>query len=257
MKTKILFAMFVFAIMLVANQASAYYCPSTGRWLSRDPNGELGFETLHAASAAPRVGQIASTATLPPGRWAQRDPIPVGEINLPEKLATLTPRQQFALWKHKPNPDEFAFVSNHPLNSIDPLGLTEWCGTCEAYGAGIDIGLEAIECYLTSPCKDCKQEFIHVKGIFAAATAGLPVNSTKFHSCFSTPDGSDYTAFNGWARFESITVVAGGAGKTGGTIVFGDAQSDEVSNASGFDWSIAFGSGRSWVHKHSIIQPCE
>src|ERR1035437_9273324 len=31
-------------VLLTAQIASAYYCPSTGRWLSRDPVGEPGFE---------------------------------------------------------------------------------------------------------------------------------------------------------------------------------------------------------------------
>jgi RHS repeat-associated protein len=39
----IIVAMFV---LLTAQIASAYYCPSTGRWPNRDPKGELGFELL-------------------------------------------------------------------------------------------------------------------------------------------------------------------------------------------------------------------
>ena len=64
MKNKILLVLFALVVVFTTNRASAYYSPSTGRWLSRDPMGEPGFETLRAASTMPRVGQVASTASL-------------------------------------------------------------------------------------------------------------------------------------------------------------------------------------------------
>ncbi len=90
----------VLFVLLTAQIASAYYCPSTGRWLSRDPMGELGFETLCAASAVPRVGHVVSPASLPPGRWINRDAIGgKGAFN------------------------RYVFCANDPLQNIDLRGL--------------------------------------------------------------------------------------------------------------------------------------
>jgi hypothetical protein len=100
MKTKILFALFMSLVFLATNNASAYYCPATGRWLSRDPMGEPGFETLRAADVVPEVGQIASTASLPPSRLANRDPI-----------------------VEKKTPNLYGFVNNSPVDLFDIQGL--------------------------------------------------------------------------------------------------------------------------------------
>jgi hypothetical protein len=86
--------------LLTAQFASAYYCPSTGRWLSRDPMGEPGFENLRTAGAMPQVGQVASPDSLPQGRWIVRDPISTGN-----------------------DPNRYAFVHNAPVNLVDPEGL--------------------------------------------------------------------------------------------------------------------------------------
>jgi|GEM_PF-2838770 len=55
----------VLFVLLTAQIASAYYCPSTGRWLSRDPIAEPGFQALQSAAQAP----IAVTSS----RWINRD----------------------------------------------------------------------------------------------------------------------------------------------------------------------------------------
>jgi hypothetical protein len=102
MKNKIipvLFALVVFA----TNQASAYYSPSTGRWLSRDPIGEPGFEVLRASSTVPRPGQLVSTASLPPSRIFIRDMAILGKES-----------------------NRYMFVANNPENYFDLLGLDIW-----------------------------------------------------------------------------------------------------------------------------------
>lgn len=93
-KKSILVVLFV---LLTAQIAAAYYCPSTGRWLSRDPLGEPGFETLRAASIVPKVGDSISTA---PARWIQRD-----------------------ISSSKKEPNRYALVANRPITAIDFLGL--------------------------------------------------------------------------------------------------------------------------------------
>jgi len=81
-----------------AQMASAYYCPSTGHWLSRDPVGEPGFENIRAAEN----GRITSSAFLSPGRWINRDSV-----------------------KAKNGPNLYAFAGNNGINRCDVLGLKE------------------------------------------------------------------------------------------------------------------------------------
>jgi hypothetical protein len=81
----------VLFVLLTAQIASAYYRPSTGRWLSRDPIGEPGFQA---------ITQPGFSASLPPGRWVQRDPI------LETKEA-----------------NRYAFVHNNSISYADYLGL--------------------------------------------------------------------------------------------------------------------------------------
>jgi len=91
----------VLFVLLTAQIASAYYCQSTGRWLSRDPIGESGF-------------QIQQTASLPSGRWIQRDSI--GE---------------------RGGPNLYGFIANNPVNSVDELGLCNikiHCGPVKRLG---------------------------------------------------------------------------------------------------------------------------
>jgi hypothetical protein len=103
MKNKILQILFALIVVFATNQASAYYSPSTGRWLSRDPMGEPGFELLRASSAVPKVGQVASAASLPPSRLFKRDPI-VAQKEL--------------------NP--YGFLQNDSMGKIDYLGETAY-----------------------------------------------------------------------------------------------------------------------------------
>jgi hypothetical protein len=177
------------------------------------------------------------------GRWPNRDPI--GELG----WIVVTCSKDANLLADGPNP--YHFVANNPMGKVDLLGLQKWCGTCETYGAGIAIGLQFLECYLTTPCdRQCKYEYVHVKAWFGSVSASpLPVNYTQFRTCFETPEEQDHTAFNGAARFVTITVSAG-VGKTGGKVILADAESEGVDDTSGIDWSASFGAGRSWVRSH-------
>jgi hypothetical protein len=124
MKNIILPIIFAFVTLLGANTASAYYSPSTGRWLSRDPMGEPGFELLRASSAVPKVGQIASTASLPQSRTFIRDTVLKNEVNA------------------------YVLVKNDPESKVDFLGLAQtyfyWTPTPCGNGATtafIQVGL--------------------------------------------------------------------------------------------------------------------
>lgn len=84
----------VLFVLLTAQIASAYYCPSTGRWLSRDPIGEPGFQTSQMASVVPKSPQPASN------RWINRDPL-----------------------EKRGEPNLSAMAKNNLINKIDALGL--------------------------------------------------------------------------------------------------------------------------------------
>ncbi len=83
----------VLFVLLTAQIASAYYCPATGRWLSRDPIDEPGFQAL-------QVPQMPNAIQQQAARWIERDPIVA---------------QQTA------NP--YALLRNRPIRGVDRLGL--------------------------------------------------------------------------------------------------------------------------------------
>ncbi len=93
--------------------AFAFYDPTVGRWLSRDPVGEPGFQVLHAATTAPQA--IVPPPLLQQGRWAQRDAIT--NLNANEKQG---------------GANRYGFVENNPVGKIDPLGLLSWSQAGEA-----------------------------------------------------------------------------------------------------------------------------
>ena len=87
-------------VLLATQTAFAYYNPSTGRFLSRDPIGEPGFQALQRVQAVPQPTAVASSS----GRWIQRD--------------------------RPNNQNRYLFVGNNAVNSVDPLGLIKFEG-CE------------------------------------------------------------------------------------------------------------------------------
>jgi hypothetical protein len=146
----------VLFVLLTAQIASAYYCPSTGRWLSRDPIAEPGFQTSQMASVVPKSPQLA------PSRWLNRDPIgepgfelvanrfenkaktqevvhfqkglaeqmmvnPALAMRIQSQLAQL---EKSSNAKVDPSAsDPYLSVQNDPVSKIDVLGLdVEWWG---------------------------------------------------------------------------------------------------------------------------------
>ena len=97
-------------MLLTAQVAFAWYDPSSGRWLSRDPMGERGFETLRAATATQTF--VASTLLSQSGRWINRYP-PV--------------HQKPAEWREGAN--LYRAFKNSPLDNFDALGLGANCGS--------------------------------------------------------------------------------------------------------------------------------
>jgi hypothetical protein len=153
----------VFFVLLTAQIASAYYCPSTGRWLSRDPVGEPGFQVLMAAAQAP----IAATSS----RWINRDPISAQGKKTDAATAFLNAigiksRPLKPNTSSNPDADQntvnlYVFVGNDPVIVVDgsglfglpnvcrqPLPLPACSSVCDSYGNEEYPGLEvSLQCF--------------------------------------------------------------------------------------------------------------
>jgi uncharacterized protein RhaS with RHS repeats len=93
-----IYALLLGVALLTSQTVFAYYNPATGRFLSRDPVGEPGFQALQMAQGATQVGAV-----------------PVAEQS--SKSLNRGP---------KDNANTYRFVYNNPVNNIDPLGLWMW-----------------------------------------------------------------------------------------------------------------------------------
>jgi hypothetical protein len=156
-------------VLLAAQMASAYYCPSTGRWLSRDPMGEPGFENFRAAAVVPRVGQIANSAFMPPARWVNRDSAAA-----------------------KKDPNRYAFVLNNPIVQYDLLGLD--CPGCDkpplvpssiwnvtSGDCALRCCAQHDQCYDQNHCD--QSSWITTLAKLALANEGIPVWFTPCEQC--------------------------------------------------------------------------
>src|SRR5437773_1393402 len=97
MNSKIILTGALFALWTAQN-ASAWYDPALGRWLTRDPIGEPGFQALQQVQQTVAVPSGASS-----GRWINRDSGISDDPNL------------------------YTFVYNEPITQIDPWGLVCNC----------------------------------------------------------------------------------------------------------------------------------
>ena len=196
-----------------ALNVQASYDPSTGRWFSRDPIGEASFRHSY--------------------------------------LALLTPQEQLALLRRLPDGNEFMFVGNRPVDSVDSLGLTKWKGKCYAYGVSVTLGFLLVQCYLESDCSigaDKHSETVSVKAAMFQAGVGLPVSYAISGNTFLSPPGSDHTTFNGGASAYGFSGALG-AGAYFSALSLGGADMQGLTGTqSGIDVSAFMASGRSWVH---------
>ncbi len=133
---------FVFcaAMLQSATLALAYYNPQTGKWLSRDPIDEKGFQVYQKGTVF--SGAIPSNSSLPAGRWFVRD-----------KQSNTTA-----------NP--YSFVNNAAPNQIDVLGLV-------ARG-----GFMQMNC--RQPCQDFKRAQLAENGEFSDAGGIVCCGGVKF-----------------------------------------------------------------------------
>ncbi len=135
MKSKrLLFLALALLGLFSTQQASAVYNSQTGRWLSRDPAGEPGFELLRAVHSLPSVER---GVVLPPTRFFRRESIEqsrVFPLSHSERPLTAAGENNKLASDVLGNPSEvntYCFVMNIPQAYIDPYGLRSW-----PFGAG-------------------------------------------------------------------------------------------------------------------------
>lgn len=95
-------------LLITSYSASAFYDPTIGRWLSRDPIGELGARTLKRVAFS---SSVSSTVVEQTG-FIDRDPPDAPgfeDMDVPSEVLDAL---------HSP----YRFVDNNPVSLIDPLG---------------------------------------------------------------------------------------------------------------------------------------
>ncbi len=122
----------VCAFLLTAvHSASAFYDPTIGRWASRDPIGELGFQIL---------ANPAST-TISPTKQNRGKYSPSRKSGL-----GLKPTQSFSV----EDGNLYLFVQNDPVKFCDAYGLSI-ADVANLYSAFYDTMKEWCACHLTCP----------------------------------------------------------------------------------------------------------
>jgi hypothetical protein len=113
----------VLFVLLTAQIASAYYCPSTGRWLSRDPIGEAGFQASQMANLPSGIGNSVLQSS---GRWVNRDPLQQIGFSLLRNGAQSALRKSLKInyFRGLSEPNLYGFVVNNPTDLFDLNGLS-------------------------------------------------------------------------------------------------------------------------------------
>lgn len=174
-------------------EAQAFYNPSTGRWLSRDPLDELSFRSSYMNSLRPKNRRDVQT--------------------------------------RRPSGNEFGFVKNQSPNVVDLLGLTTWKGKCSFISAGEIIGGMVIDCDLVSFCEvgdDNHREYAHVVGFILELSVGIPIEITVSDNTFKTSGKTGYKAFRGSAAIAQIGWATGPVGFALYKIKLGDGVSEGI-----------------------------
>ena len=121
----ILFLMLAVLWVAGAEQASAFYNPGTGRWLSRDPIKEVGFEVMrtvnHAVPSSPDQIDDGDGDGIDgiPGMSSYMDSEP--QIFASNLSAPSVYQNSARVMDYEWN--RYYFVLNNPINNTDALGL--------------------------------------------------------------------------------------------------------------------------------------
>jgi len=123
-------AITLFVTALTAQSVFAYYNPSTGRFLSRDPLGEPGFQLIQGVQGGFQFR--SAPAAQQSSRWISRNSVAGTDSSRQSvrkvKAETATLPQRNTIQNEV---NRYCFVSNDPQSRIDPLGLLTFKG-CSA-----------------------------------------------------------------------------------------------------------------------------
>jgi hypothetical protein len=209
----------VLFVLLTAQIASAYYCPSTGRWLSRDPIGEPGFENLQTASSLLRIG---NSVLQPSGRWSSRDSINDADFIFHHRSYVLQLDRQ-----HIVADMPYLFISNDAMNNDDILGLCP-CNTCNkwrieivsVFSAEYGGGVVAVKAQLTAD-KSCKMDKYHANNYqYVGPTIGGGLKYTGNLGVGSKDFSTKCVPWSDHNGFGRVTGIGGGAVMTYGLTYF-------------------------------------
>ncbi len=117
-RRKTIKAVALFVIALTAQNVSAYYNPSTGRFLSRDPIGEPGFQLLQTAQAPSQIGLVPIAEQS--SRWINRDSTSEGGVEDNQGSLFVNANLQYlaALAPEDENLDVLETAQNNILYSV-------------------------------------------------------------------------------------------------------------------------------------------
>ena len=148
-KQKMVSTVALFIAVLTAQNVSAYYNPSTGRFLSRDPVAEPGFQLVEGAPSTSLLwsGPVAQQSS----RWINRD----ADFDGDEAGGMASGPAAISAELNK-----YGFVLNDPENRVDLLGLISFNGCSEQQKMQITSAWnEACETVNSSRFKCCVGHF--------------------------------------------------------------------------------------------------
>ena len=135
----------------------------------------------------------------------------------------------------------YGYVSQNPINKIDPYGLVEWNGLIESGGLSIVVGAAVNVITLTSECVDGKRA--HVKISTVGPMIGVGGKASVSGSEITVNDKHDTLrpdTFRGWFVLNSV-------GGSVGPLGFGGYQIQIGGNGSRLSPTGAYGSGFGWM----------
>ena len=230
----------------------AMYNPRSGRFLSRDPRGKLGFERTQNRfrRTAPISNSLGSNIDIKSLANRMR-----GKIF--DRKSSLNRNRAFSDLSNI-----YSFVGNDPQNNIDILGLQELHARCYLHGVSFWVGIARISCNMHTPawqrdkkhpCK-CYKWGGEVEGFFVTIGLSVPISATAFNTEFTIDPPlqsfkkSDFIdALSGSASFTSAGLaIIGGGGYIG--ITLGKAESKDIGGFVGFEAGLDFTLfGRCWA----------
>lgn len=245
-------AIALFFTVMTAQSVFAYYNPATGRFLSRDPLGEPGFQLVQGAQGPSQLGPVPVAQQS--SRWINRNPMDLA-ASRSLYARSLNPKQRGALYQQPSSFSDYLFVQNEPVANLDILGLCP-SGTCDKWtvtiilmrSVDIGVGFLDLRAQLTadkSCCIEPHERYYRYLGAGLGVGFDWTINYKVGSATFNTAC-IPWKAHNGFGR---VTGAGAGIGITYG-ITYLSMPQGYVSIASpsyGFDLSDFTTAGRWWL----------